>query len=505
MTNGAGEHRTAAEAFRAPTGRTLSCKGWQQEGALRMLLNSVDPDVTECPAESPADSGSAERVRATITALRDLEDDQTLVLRAGEPAGVFRTHGYSPRVVIASKRDGDARDGIVSANWLCVGPQAGLPIAYESLAAVAQKHFGGTLAGRLVATCGLGTTGGPQPVAATLNGAAFLGIDADADRIKRRLKTGYCEVMVNDLDEALRILKNSVRKREPASVGLIGNCAEVIPELASRGILPDLLLDSTLGDTLFGSYIPRGLSPIQAAELRRTDAQAYRDRALESIETQVKGTLELQRLGSRTYRIGSSRETSDGNVGSRYASIHDFAAEFSAPLFAEGRSLLLWVALSGEPADISRADRMALEIFATGAAATRFLQLAARHVQFQGLPARVCLVDRALSAKFGVALNEMVAQNVFRAPVLIGCEDAGSRPEALPSVPTGERRGVLDESQLKALLAGLSLQAKAASWVELDALERHGRSELNLAIVADGSGEMAQRIARLLGGERQSL
>lgn len=502
MTNRTGEHRVAAAVFRAPTGSTLSCKGWEQEAALRMLLNSADADVAERPAELSADSGSAQPLHAAIAALRDLENDQTLVIRPGEPAGAFRTHGESPRVVMASAGDGDTGESILSAaHWLNVGPQTGLPIVYESLAAAAKTHFSGTLSGRLISCCGLGEAGGPHPLAATLNGATFLGIDADADRIKRRVKTGYCEVMVNDLDEALRILKNSVRKREPASVGLIGNCAEVIPELASRGIVPDLLLDCTLGDALFGSYIPRGLLPAQAAELRRADAQAYRDRALESTEAQVKGTLELQRLGSRVYRIGSSRETRNANLQSQQhaSKIPDFTAAFTAPLFTEGRSLLLWVALSGEPADISRADRLALEIFAPDAAAIRFLQLAARHVHFQGLPARVCLVDPALRARFGVALNEMVAQHALSAPLLIGCQNASRPPEAPPKPRTGEDiDSGFTEADFKELLAALSPQAGAASLVATPAGERRTGSRLNLATVADGTAEMKRRISQLL-------
>jgi len=495
MMNGADKHKLAGETLRAPTGSTLSCKGWEQEAALRMLLNSVDPDVAEHSDNSLSVSDGASRLRATLAALRDLESDASLVFRSGQPAGVFRTNNEAPRViVIPPGRSGEDADSY--GNWLSVGTQTRLPIAYEAFASAARKYFGGTLAGRLITVCGLGTAGGAMPLAATLNGAAVLGIDVDAEQIKRRVKTGYCEVMVNDLDEALRILKNGVRKHEPASVGLIGNCAELIPELAQRGIVPDLMLDCTLGDALFSSYIPRGLSAAKADELRQSDAGAYRDKTLESIEAQEKGTLELQRLGSRTYRMGSDRES-----GNQKSNISDWTAEFIAPLLNKSCSLLLWVALSGEPADISRADRLALEVFASDAAAIRFLQLAARHVQFQGIPARVCLVDRALASKFGAALNEMVAQHTLRAPILIGCQDISEQLSGFSSHPIDERRGgSLDESQFKTVLASLSPQAKAASWVA-SALERRTEPKLNLAIVADGTAKMARRIARVLGGE----
>jgi urocanate hydratase len=492
---------SAAATLRARRGSALSCKSWEQEAALRMLINSADPEVAERPP----------KWLMTGNELLALESDQTLVLSSGlaGPTGRFRPQAPAPRVVIAADRQDNA-SAANDSGWLYVGTQTSLPIAYEALGASARKYFAGTLAGRLVAVCGLGWAGGAQPVAATFNGAAVLGIDADAEKIKRRLKTGYCEVMVNDLSEALRILKNSVRTREPASVGLIGNCAQVIPELASRGVVPDMLLDSTLGDPLSASYIPRGLSAAQAAELLGTDAQVYRERTLESIEAQVASTLELQRLGSLTYRLGGELRVIDGtaidrSLASQYASkISDYSAEFIEPLLAGGRSLMLWVALSGEPADVARADKLALEIFSADEFAARFIQLAARHVQFQGLPARICLVDRALQAKFGVALNAMVAQGVLRAPMVIGCDDpSGSKHAAFESPASEHAERGWTEAQFHALLAGLSARERAASWVAVgsdgDASFNPG---LRLAIVADGTPEMAGRIARVLGPEK---
>ena len=386
-------------------------------------------------AEQAARDG--EGFRATLAALRDLESDQTLLVRSGRPEGVFHTQAKAPRVVIVTEGVADPTEA-AAASWLYVGTQTGLPTAYEAFAAAARKHFGGTLAGRLVMAGGMGATGGALPLAATLNGAAFLGVEADPEQIKRRVKSGYCEAMVNDLDEALRILKNSVRRREAASVGLIGNCAEVIPELARRGIVPDLLLDCTSAYGSLDSYIPSGLTAEQARELQRADADSYRQRALDSMAAQTKGILELRRLGSLAFRLGGGNGERAREGGVREASeIPDFAAEYIQPLWSEGRTLLLWVALSGEPVDIARADRLALDVFSADEAAVRWIRLAGKHVQFQGLPARVCLVDKALRASFGVALNDLVAQGALKAPLVIGCDDFGSGTEASPAAGTG--------------------------------------------------------------------
>ena len=262
------------------------------------------------------DQHDGDGFRATLAALRELEGDQTLLVRSGQPVGVFGTRAEAPRVVITTEGVAGPSEA-AAASWLYVGTQTGLPTAYEAFAAAARKHFGGTLAGRLVVAGGMGATGGALPLAATLNGAAFLGVEADPEQIKRRVKSGYCEAMVNDLDEALRILKNSVRRREAASVGLIGNCAEVIPELARRGIVPDLLVDCTSAYGSLDSYIPSGLTAEQARELQRADAESYRQRALDSMAAQVRGILELKRLGSLAFRFGGGLASAPGNAACR--------------------------------------------------------------------------------------------------------------------------------------------------------------------------------------------
>ncbi len=469
-----------------------------------MLMNSADPDVAERPMESSAGSDAPSQLQTTLTALRGLRGDETLVVRTGRPVGVFRAQNEGPRVLVIGDASRSETAGHV-ASWLDVGPQTRLPIAHEGLQAAARIHFGGTLAGRFVAACGLGLCGGALPLAVTLNGAAFLGIDANAEQIKRRVKTGYCEVMVNDLDEALRILKNAVRKHEPASVGLVGNCAEVVPELASRGIVPDLMLDCTDEAVSPGGYIPRGLSAASAAELWHHDAPAYRDKTRESLEAQAKGLLELRGLGSLTYRLGASPNLRGQKLNApELSAIPDFSTEFIEPLFAQGRALLLWVALSGEPADISRADRLASEVFSADEAATRFLQLAGRHVQFQGLPARVCLVHQSLGAKFGVELNAMVAQGAFRAPILIGRDVPDERNAPPKSNARKDANDTLTETEFRTLVAGLSAQANAASWLLESPDGAPFESSLRLAIAADGTQEMAGRIARMLGSGANS-
>src|ERR1700675_4593659 len=297
---------TSRGPFRAPRGTQISCKGWQQEAALRMLMNNLDPEVAEKPEDLGVYGGTGKAARnwecfhAIVRSLKALEADETLLVQSGKPVGIFRTHEYAPRVLLCNSnlvghwnnwdrfheldRAGLMMYGqMTGGSWIYIGTQGILQGTYETFAAAAKKHFGGNLAGKLVVTGGMGGMGGAQPLAATMNGAAFLGIDVDPERIKRRVKTGYCDVMVTSLDEALRILKNAVRKGEATSVGLVGNCADIIPELARRGVVPDLLTDQTSAHDPIGGYIPQGLDVAQADELRKKDPVAYRKRSLESI------------------------------------------------------------------------------------------------------------------------------------------------------------------------------------------------------------------------------
>jgi len=484
------------QPVRAPRGTAISCKSWQQETVLRMLMNSLDPEVADKPEELiVCGQGKAARnwecFHAILASLQSLENDETLLVQSGKPVGVFLTNTYSPRVLAAN-----------AGSWFHIGAQGILQETFEVFAAAGRKHFQGDLAGKLIVSGGMGATGGVQPLAATLNGAAFLGIDADPEQIKRRVKTGYCDVMVNDLDEALRILKNAVRKREATSVGLVGNCADVIPVLARRGIVPDLLTDQTSAHDPC-SYIPRGLSAMQAAELHKKDPEAYRTRALESISRHADGMRELRRLGSVVFDYGNNNVgTFTGRLdGENTDGFPGFVREYLRPLFCEGRGPLRVVALSGEPADIHRTDSLLLEMFPGDEDLGRWIRLAQKRVRFQGLPARACLLGYGGRAKFGLALNELVARGELKAPVAIG---RGHLYGGSVASPYGETKDMRDGSDAVAdwpLLNALLNAASGATWVSIDNSWAQGTGysvEASHVVVADGTPEMAERIERVL-------
>ncbi len=512
-------------AIRAPRGATLSCKGWQQEAALRMLMNNLDPEVAERPADLVVYGGSGKAARnwacydAIVAALRALENDETLLVQSGKPVGIFRTHEYAPRVLIANAnlvghwnnwekfgeldRAGLTMYGQMTAgSWIYIGTQGILQGTYETFAAAARKHFGGDLAGKLVVSGGMGGMGGAQPLAATLNGGAFLGIDVDPERIKRRVKTGYCDVMVNDLDESLRILKNAVRKREPASVGLVGNCADLIPALAKRGVVPDLLTDQTSAHDPVGGYVPQGLDVAAAAELRRRDPGEYRRRALDSIATHVRGMLDLQRLGAVTFDYGNNIRTFAFEQGVKDAyDFPGFVPAYIRPLFCEGRGPFRWVALSGEPSDIYRTDQLVLEMFPQNEMLTRWIRLARKRVRFQGLPARICWLGYGERAKFGLALNDLVARGELKAPIVIGRDHLDCGSVASPYRETEAMRDGSDAVADWPFLNAMLNTASGASWVSIHNGGGVGigySQHAGQVIVADGTPEMAARIERVL-------
>jgi len=516
---------TTQRPVRAPRGTALSCKGWQQEAALRMLMNNLDPEVAERPDELIVYGGTGKAARnwacfhAIAESLRGLGNDETLLVQSGKPVGIFRTHDYAPRVLIANanlvghwnnwkvfgelERAGLMMYGQMTAgSWIYIGTQGILQGTYETFAAAARKHFGGDLAGKLVVSGGMGGMGGAQPLAATMNGGAFLGVEVDPERIKRRVKTGYCDVLVTDLDEALRILKNAVRKREPISVGLVGNCADVIPELARRGIVPDLLTDQTSAHDPVGGYIPRGLTLAQAAELRQRSPEEYRKHALDSIALHVRGMLDLQKLGAVTFDYGNNIRTMAYEQGVKDAyDFPGFVPAYIRPLFCEGRGPFRWAALSGEPADIHRTDELVLELFPGDEILARWIRLAQKRVRFQGLPARICWLGYGERAKFGLAINDLVARNELKAPIVIGRDhlDCGS-----VASPYRETEKMLDGSDAVAdwaLLNALLNTASGASWVSVHNGGGVGigySQHAGQVTLADGTKEMAARIERVL-------
>ena len=514
------------QPVRAPRGTSLSCKGWHQEAALRMLMNNLAPDVAERPQDLIIYGGTGKAARnwacyhAIVAALKDLENDETLLVQSGKAVGVFRTHEAAPRVLIANanlvghwatwekfrelERLGLMMYGQMTAgSWIYIGTQGILQGTYETFASAAQKHFGGDLAGKLVVTGGMGGMGGAQPLAATLNGAAFLGIEVDPERIKRRIRTGYCDICVNSLDEAVRILKNAVRQKQAVSVGLVGNCADIIPELAQRGIVPDLLTDQTSAHDPLNGYIPSGLSLEEAAELRRTDPDDYLKRSYDSIARHVTGMLELQKLGAATFDYGNNIRTvafEHGGVKDAY-NFPGFVPAYIRPLFCEGRGPFRWAALSGEPADIFRTDDLVLELFPDNAILNRWIRLARKHVKFQGLPSRICWLGYGERALFGERINDLVAKGEIKAPIVIGRDHLDCGSVASPFRETESMKDGSDAVADWPVLNALLNTASGASWVSF----HHGGGvgigyslHAGQVTVADGTPEMAKRLNRVL-------
>ena len=464
--------KTAAYQFtRAPRGASLSCKGWQQEAVLRMLLNSLDPEVAERPQDlvigGAAGKAAAdwESLHAIVASLRQLNDDESLAVESGKPAGVFRAKPHSPRLLATGTPDGPHSPTI--GDWLYAGTQTALPELYEIYAAASQHHFGGTLAGKLVIGGGMGSAGGAQPLAAALNGAAFLGIEADSERIKRRVKSGYCEVMVNNLDEALRMLKNAVRQRKSASIGLIGNCADLFPQLARRGVVPDLLTNYTPSEADFDSYVPAGLDAASATEALRTDPDAFRQRVQESVAIQHAGARDLEDLGARVITAAN-------------------ALECVGQLSDDGWRLTTWIALSGESSDVTRIDKLALEIFRDDERVQHWLPIAGRYVRFQGLPVRVTWLRESELSRFSSAINDLVARREISAPVLLGYR--------LRLAESDPRSSLRASEALKA--AAPSIET-GACWVWLSG----GGGPVKIppftmqAMVADGTAEAGDRLS----------
>jgi len=515
----------ATRTIRAPRGNQLRCRGWHQEAALRMLMNNLDPEVAEKPDELIIYGGSGKAARnwacfeAIVRELERLENDETLLVQSGKPVAVFRTHELAPRVLIANanlvghwsswerfrelERAGLMMYGQMTAgSWIYIGTQGILQGTYETFAAAARKHFGGDLAGRLVASGGLGGMGGAQPLAATMNGAAFLGIEVDPERIKRRLRTGYCDILVNDLDEAVRILRNAVRKKEATSVALVGNCAEVVPELARRGVVPDLLTDQTSAHDPLHGYIPAGCTVEEAAGLRERDPAGYVQRSMESIARHVEGMLALQKLGAVVFDYGNNIRTMAHQAGVANAyGFPGFVPAYIRPLFCEGRGPFRWAALSGDPADIAVTDDLVCRLFPDDRILQRWIELARHRVRFQGLPARICWLGYGERAQFGLAINELVGTGKLQAPIVIGRDhlDCGS-----VASPFRETEGMKDGSDAVAdwpVLNALLNTASGASWVSF---HNGGGVGIGYSLhagqvtVADGTADGARRLQRVL-------
>ena len=488
-------------------------------------MNNLDPEVAERPDDLVVYGGIGKAARdwpsfdAIVRTLRALAHDETLLVQSGKPVAVFRTHMSAPRVLIANsnlvgrwatwekfrelERAGLMMYGQMTAgSWIYIGTQGILQGTYETFGAVAREHFAGSLARRFVLTAGLGGMGGAQPLAATMNGAAILCVEVDPARIEKRLATGYVDRMTHDVTEALRWVDEARARREPLSVGLVGNAAEVLPELVRQGITPDVLTDQTSAHDTLNGYVPSGLSLHEAAELRRSDPSQYIARATSSIVEHVRAMLEIQRRGAVTFDYGNNIRTVAFDAGERDAfSFPGFVPAYVRPLFCEGKGPFRWVALSGDPADLARTDELVLELFPGNAHLRRWIALAREKVQLQGLPARICWLGQGERAAFGVALNDLVARGELSAPIVIGRDHLDTGSVASPFRETEAMRDGSDAVADWPILNALLNVASGASWVSF----HHGGGvgmgnslHAGQVIVADGTPEMRVRLARVL-------
>ena len=509
----------------APRGAKLNCKGWHQEAALRCLMNNLDPDVAERPDELIVYGGAGKAARnwncfdAIVRELHDLENDETLLVQSGKPVAVFRTHEYAPRVLIANsnlvgawanwqhfnelERRGLMMYGQMTAgSWIYIGTQGIVQGTFETFAAMTDKHFSGDLSGKLVVSGGMGGMGGAQPLAATLNGAVFLGIDVDPDRIERRVRTGYCDRIALSLDEALDICDDAREQKRAVSVGLVGNCAEVLPELVSRGVKVDAVTDQTSAHDPLNGYVPAGITLDEARELRESDPKGYVERSMESMARHVEAMLALKRAGAVAFDYGNNIRKQAFDAGCKDAfEIPGFVPEYIRPLFCEGKGPFRWVALSGDAEDIRKTDDLALEMFPEDRTLNRWLRLARDRVHFQGLPARICWLGYGERAEMGEAINDLVKRGDLNAPIAIGRDhlDTGS-----VASPFRETEGMKDGSDAVAdwpILNALLNTASGASWVSF----HHGGGvgigyslHAGQVSVADGTDEAARRLNRVL-------
>jgi urocanate hydratase len=516
----------ASTPIRAPRGTAISCKGWHQEAALRMLMNNLDPEVAERPEELIVYGGGGKAARdwpsylRIVETLRRLENDETLLVQSGKPVGVFRTHEEAPRVLIANAnlvprwatwdefRRLDALGltmygQMTAGSWIYIGTQGILQGTYETFAECARQHFGGTLAGRLVVTGGLGGMGGAQPLAATMNGGVLLGVDVDPTRIRRRVDTGDCDHLSTNLDEALDLVNRARAERRACSVGLVGNIAEVLPELVRRGVRPDVVTDQTSAHDLRVGYIPTGCTLEQAAVLRETDPKGYENRVLDSMVAHVGAMLELQRQGAVVFDYGNNLRGQVADLrGMREAfDFPGFVPAFIRPLFCRGAGPFRWAALSGNPRDITVTDDAVLDTFPKHEALARWIHQAREKVHFQGLPARICWLEYGERAEMGLRFNWLVKKGKVEAPIVIGRDhlDTGS-----VASPNRETEGMMDGSDAIAdwpLLNAMLNTACGASWVSL----HHGGGvgigysiHSGMVAVADGTDMADRRLQRVL-------
>ncbi len=513
--------------LRAPRGTTITCKGWLQEAALRMLMNNLDPEVAERPQDLVVYGGSGRAARnwpsllKIMECLRQLENDETLLVQSGKPVGIFRTHPDAPRVLLANSnlvpawatREVFSRleaQGLImygqmtAGSWIYIGSQGILQGTYETFAQAARKHYGpdADLTGRLVLSAGLGGMGGAQPLAVTMNNGVAIIVEVDPARIQRRLQTGYLDTSTDSVDDALALADAAIRERRPLSIGLAGNAAAVYPEMVRRGRVPDMVTDQTAAHDPLNGYVPLGLDVQQAAELRRRDPDEYVRRALESMAVHVRAMLDLQRMGAVVFDYGNNirQQAFSQGVTDAFA-FPGFVPAYIRPLFCVGKGPFRWVALSGDPNDIYKIDDMVLREFADDPSVVRWIEMARRRVKFQGLPARICWLGYGERAHFGQVVNQMVRRGEVSAPIVIGRDhlDGGS-----VASPNRETEGMKDGSDAIAdwpLLNALINAVGGATWVSIHSGGGVGIGysiHAGQVIVADGTDAAAARLERVL-------
>ena len=520
--------RSAAPAprtVRAPRGPTLRCKGWTQEAALRMLMNNLDAQVAERPGDLVVYGGTGRAARnwaafdAIVATLETLADDETLLVQSGKPVGVFRTHPHAPRVLIANsnlvgrwatwehfhelERRGLMMYGQMTAgSWIYIGTQGILQGTYETFGAMARTHFGGSLAGRWILTGGMGGMGGAQPLAATMNGAAILVVEVDEERIRRRIETRYCDRIAHDMDEAVDWVRGAAGAGGGGAGGRGGNCAGMLPPLLERGVTPDIVTDQTSAHDPVDGYVPCGFSIDEATVLRNRDRTEYRLHSMNSIRRHCEAIVEMMRRGAVAVDYGNNLRGYAMEAGFEDAFAYPgFVPAYVRPLFCEGKGPFRWVALSGDPADIHRTDDLVVEMFPGDEHLCRWIRMAREQVAFQGLPARICWLGQGERARFGVAMNDLVASGEITAPIVIGRDhlDTGS-----VASPYRETEGMKDGTDAVAdwpVLNALLNTASGASWVSF----HHGGGvgigdslHAGQVLVADGTPEMRTRIERVL-------
>ncbi len=513
------------QSVQAPRGKSITCKGWQQEAAYRMIQNNLDPDVAEDPSQLIVYGGLGKAARnwesyhAILETLQRLEHDETLLIQSGKPVGVVRTHTWSPRILIANSnlvpnwanwdyfheldKQGLMMYGQMTAgSWIYIGTQGILQGTYETFMALADTHFNGDLSGKLVVTAGLGGMGGAQPLAVTMAGGVAICIEVDPDRIARRLETKYLDTSAQSLTEAIEMARDARERREPLSIGLLGNAADLVPEFAARSIVPDVITDQTSAHDELHGYIPNGISFKAALKLRKDNPKQYTEASYKAMADHVRGILRLKEMGSIAFDYGNNLRGQAEKAGVENAFDYPgFVPAYIRPLFCEGKGPFRWVALSGDAEDIYRTDDKILELFPENKGLINWIELAREKVQFQGLPSRICWLGYRERVKFGLEINRMVAKGELSAPIVIGRDHLDCGSVASPYRETEAMKDGSDAIADWPLLNALVNAASGASWVSI---HHGGGVGMGLAIhagqviCADGSAEMTARINRVL-------